>query len=469
MVDVGPGHVLLVDDEPALLEALEEVLVSAGFSVETAPDGEQALERIEGREPDVVVADVEMPGIGGFELCRRLRSSGRRHIPFLFCSGRSAPDSLLEGLRAGADDYLHKPAQPAELVLRLKRQVERIRALRASGRAEPALDASLLAAIEKRLLEGSAQSATVGRFELQGVLGRGSMGTVFKGWDTKLERFVAVKTVRANASAASFCNGELVRRLVSEAAMIARFNHPHVVIVHDVHDARDTAYIVMEYIDGISLQDLLSDGRRLGPRDAVPLLAALARALAAAHAVHLVHRDLKPGNVLIGRDASIKLTDFGIASFITSPVRGTVFGTPGFLAPEVLRGEPIQPSVDLFALGALAYRTLAGRPAFAGKTVQEILTNTLNRRPDPLHHAAPDVPGELEAIVAALLQPDPTRRLADAARLADDLARLAASNGWEWTVPPIDSVRQTNANGRAPSGIYHAQLLATHPAGTLPL
>src|SRR5262245_11184214 len=125
----GSGRVLLVDDEPALLEMLSQALEEAGFVVQTAKDGKEALERLGGTDTDVVVADVEMPGMDGYELCRRVRAGGHADVPFLFCSGRGEPDQRLEGLEAGADDYLVKPAAIDELVLKLQRQVGRVRRL----------------------------------------------------------------------------------------------------------------------------------------------------------------------------------------------------------------------------------------------------------------------------------------------------------------------------------------------------
>ena len=127
------------------------------------------------------------------------------------------------------------------------------------------MDAIALAAIEARLLRNPSEVVRLGRFEIRGVLGRGSMGTVFRAWDLKLERSVALKTVRAAVGMAGFWNESLVRRLIGEAAMVARFNHPHVVTVHDVHDAADAAYFVMELVEGPSLQELLGKGARLGP------------------------------------------------------------------------------------------------------------------------------------------------------------------------------------------------------------
>ena len=461
----GRGRVLLVDDEPALLEIMTEVLQEAGFTVETARDALQALARIEANEPEVVVADVEMGVMSGYELCRRVRAAGHDAIPFLFCSGQGSPDSRVEGLQAGADDYLVKPVTSEELILKLARQVDRVRKLRAAASVprSPVVNAATLAAIEARLdVQGSAL-VRLGRFEVRSILGRGSMGTVFKAWDTKLERWVAIKTVRAGAGMAEFWDGDVVRGLVSEAAMVARFNHPHVVAVYDVQDATDAAYIVMEFVDGMSLEDLLHRVR-LPPALTVPLLRALASALAAAHAAHVLHRDIKPGNVLLGRDGAIRLTDFGIASVVSAQMRRTLFGTPGYMPPETLRGKGFDRSGDLFALGAVAYRCLTGRPAFGGKTTADVLLSTMKGRMTPLREANPEVPEDLAAIVAALLEPDPTKRMADAAQLVRDLARISAGKGWRWTLPQLAATAAGGSASSAPDA-PHAQVVGTMDSG----
>jgi len=262
---------------------------------------------------------------------------------------------------------------------------------------------------------------------------------------------------------AEFWDGDVVRALVSEAAMVARFNHPHVVSVYDVQDATDAAYIVMEFVDGVSLEDLVHRVR-LPPALAVPLLRALASALAAAHAVHVLHRDVKPGNVLLGRDGGIKLTDFGIASFVSAQMRRTLFGTPGYMPPETLRGKGFDPSGDLFALGAVAYRCLTGRSAFGGRTTSDVLMNTLRGRITPLREVAPDVPEELAAIVSGLLEPDPKKRLGDAAQLGRELARVSAGKGWRWTLPDLSKTAEPGAESPA-SDAPHAQLVDTIDSG----
>jgi serine/threonine-protein kinase len=455
------GRVLLVDDEPDMLEMLSEALGQAGFAVDTATSGPGALARMGAVTPEVVVADVGMPGMDGYELCRRVRASGHGDVPFLFCSGMGDAEDRLEGLQAGADDYIVKPVIIDELILKLHRQVSRARRLRATAgvAGPPPVDGFALAAIESRLTRRPGEVARLGRFEIRGILGRGSMGTVFRAWDLKLERWVALKTVRAAAGMAAFWDENLVRRLVNEAAMAARFNHPHVVTVHDVNEAADAAYVVMELVDGISLQGLLKSGGRMAPEHAVPLVAALASALSAAHTIDLLHRDVKPHNVLLGHEGAIKLSDFGIASFMSAQMPNSLFGTPGYIPPETLRGESVGPAGDLFALGAVAFRCLTGRAAFPGHSPGEILANTLNTRAAKLREAGVDAPPELDALVFGLLDPDPQKRIADAHLLAEELERLCTQWRWRWTMPPPSLVRTVTESTIPTTDSQHAQMV----------
>ena len=168
--------------------------------------------------------------------------------------------------------------------------------------------------------------------------------------------------------------------------------------------------------------------------------------------------------MLLGRDGAIRLTDFGIASFVSAQMHRTLFGTPGYMPPEALRGKGFDQSGDLFALGAVAYRCLSGRSAFAGRTTADVLLNTVKGRMTPLGEACPDLPAELVALVAGLLEPDPRKRIADAAQVGRELERLSAGRGWRWTLP--DFAKTAPAGAAAPvSDAPHAQVVDTIQSG----
>jgi serine/threonine protein kinase len=192
----------------------------------------------------------------------------------------------------------------------------------------------------------------------------------------------------------------------------------------------------MELVEGISLERLLLQRGRLRPAEVIPLGAAIARGLAAAHGRDIVHRDVKPANVMLGRDGSIKVTDFGIADLIAASVRadGLVFGTPGYLPPEALRGAGHNRAGDLFALGVVLYECLAGvKPFGGGIDVSDIVQATLFGAIRPLGPRVEEpLPGELESIVLQLLERDNFLRPANAAAVADELDHLAASLGLRW-------------------------------------
>jgi serine/threonine-protein kinase len=248
-----------------------------------------------------------------------------------------------------------------------------------------------------------------------------------------------------------------VSQLLQEAITVARFSHPNIVGVYDVEDSPGAAFIAMELVDGTTLGRHLAPGRALPPPEAVPLCAAIARALEAAHARGIVHRDVKPGNVLLGRDGSIKVTDFGIAELLSSLARReeVVFGTPGYLPPEALLGEGYDQAGDVFALGAVMYRCLTGHPAIPGKDPVEVARNTVHGA-TPMSEWGTPVPEELEALVMGLLATRRVLRQRTAGQVAELLERMAGQNAWRWTPTWAES-----DDRRADDADLHALLLPT--------
>ncbi|WP_329085590.1 serine/threonine-protein kinase [Streptosporangium sp. NBC_01469] len=278
-----------------------------------------------------------------------------------------------------------------------------------------------------------AQGTTLaGRYRLSTRIGAGGMGEVWKGEDIVLARTVAVKVLLPGRTDDP---GFLVR-FQGEARAMATINHPGVVDVYDygVHEvpgAGATAYLVMKFVDGEPLDRLLGRLRRIAPRAAMDLIAQAASALQAVHDQGIVHRDIKPGNLMVRSDGTLVLTDFGIARSDTASRltdAGMVLGTAAYCAPEQAEGAPVTPAVDIYALGVVAYECLAGQRPFDGDTPVTIALKHIREAPPPL---PPDVPPAARALVERSLAKDPARRFPSATAMsaAARQAALGAEGG----------------------------------------
>jgi len=273
------------------------------------------------------------------------------------------------------------------------------------------------------------------------ILGTGGMGSVFRGWDPKLERPVAIKTVHMGGSSrASVDIDEQRHVLMREAVTVAKFNHPNIVAIYDVEDAGEAAFLAMEFVDGMSLENYLARVGTLRIEMAVPLIIQISRGLEAAHNAGVIHCDIKPANILLGRDGGIKVTDFGIARSAiraTGNISGT-FGTPGYLPPEALDSATFTPMADLFGVGAVFYELLTGEPPHAGRTPQETLVRTATATAVSVRERNKSVPPAIDEIILGLLEKNPQqRRPASARELANALEAIADKHGWKWVAPPL--------------------------------
>jgi serine/threonine protein kinase len=269
------------------------------------------------------------------------------------------------------------------------------------------------------------------RYRLERRLGIGGMATVQLAMDTRLERRVAVKLLAEHLAADS----NFVSRFRREALAAARLVHPNIVQVFDFGEESSTGrqYIVMEFVDGPSCAEILRELGRLEPDDAVSILTQSCRGLDYAHRNGVVHRDVKPGNLLRSRDGGqVKLADFGIAkaaehSDMTKV--GSVLGTAAYLSPEQARGEPAGPSSDLYALGVVSYQLLAGRLPYEAASLTDLARQQDTMAPQPLHEVDPQIPRPLSLVVARALERNAEDRFADAAEmdraLADSMRGIA--------------------------------------------
>ncbi|HEX2313379.1 MAG TPA: Stk1 family PASTA domain-containing Ser/Thr kinase [Thermomonospora sp.] len=267
-----------------------------------------------------------------------------------------------------------------------------------------------------------------GRYELDGVVGRGGMAEVYRAKDLRLDRIVAVKTLRSDLARDPVFQARFSR----EAQSAASLNHPSVIAVYDTGEDQvgDTSipYIVMEYVEGHTLRDLLRENRRLVPERALEITDGILRALDYSHRGGIIHRDIKPANVMLTRSHEVKVMDFGIAramadSAATMTQTAQVIGTAQYLSPEQARGERVDARSDLYSTGCVLYELLTGRPPFTGDSPVAIAYQHVREEPIPPSQVDPDIPQWCDHIVLKAMAKDPAHRYQSAAEFRADIQR----------------------------------------------
>ena len=270
-----------------------------------------------------------------------------------------------------------------------------------------------------------------GRYELDGVVGRGGMAEVYRARDIRLDRIVAIKTLRTDLARDQIFQARFRR----EAQSAASLNHPSIVAVYDTGEDMTSGvpvpYIVMEYVDGRTVRDLLQEGHRLLPERSLEIIDGVLRALDYSHQAGIVHRDIKPGNVMVTRNGDIKVMDFGIARAMsdaqaTMTQTAQVIGTAQYLSPEQARGERVDSRSDLYSTGCLLYELLTGRPPFTGDSPVAIAYQHVRENPVPPSRVDPDVPPWADGIVLKAMAKSPADRYQTAADMRADLQRAAS-------------------------------------------
>ncbi|WP_127479371.1 Stk1 family PASTA domain-containing Ser/Thr kinase [Nocardioides pantholopis] len=293
-----------------------------------------------------------------------------------------------------------------------------------------------------------------GRYELGELLGRGGMAEVRKGVDTRLGRIVAIKRLRTDlASDATF-----QARFRREAQSSASLNHPSIVAVYDTGEepAADGSgvaqpYIVMEFVAGRTLRDVLREGRKILPERALEITSGVLAALDYSHRAGIIHRDIKPGNVMLTPSGDVKVMDFGIARAMSDAANtmtqtAAVVGTAQYLSPEQARGETVDSRSDVYSAGCLLYELLTGRPPFVGDSPVSVAYQHVREQPQPPSDHDTDLPPEIDAIVMKAL----TKRLEDryqsAAAMRSDIERYLAGRPVEASVPPVTAATQVQSD-----------------------
>ena len=276
----------------------------------------------------------------------------------------------------------------------------------------------------------------LGQYDVLSVVGRGGMGVVLQARDRALDRLVAIKVLTPGLAS----TGAARRRFAREAKAAAAVVHEHVVTIHAVDvTPQGIPYLVMQYIAGKSVQDLIDGGRPPELREILRIGAQAAGGLAAAHAQGLIHRDIKPANLLLENGVErVKITDFGLARAVDDAAMtqsGVVAGTPQFMSPEQARGEVVDHRTDLFSLGSVLYALCTGKAPFRGRSSMSTLKRVCEETPEPIGHLNPEIPPWLVQIIARLHAKNPADRYGSAAEVADLLGRCLAHVQQPATVP----------------------------------
>jgi serine/threonine-protein kinase len=403
---------LVIDDEKEIRDLVTVLLKEeADCEVIAASDGVEGLTKLEESSPDFVILDVQMPKLDGWETLKGIRA--KSDVPVMMLTAHASEQDKVRGLVGGADDYVAKPVAPDEFIARIQAMLRRRCPPAISGvpNAEP----------------GFEPGTVIGSYRIEGVLGRGGMSTVYRAAHTALERNIALKVLSGE-----FAEDPVSReRFMNEWKIAAALRHPNILAVHDAGEVDGRLFMAMELIDGGDLGHKLAREGALSPPAALSILDQTASALDAAHAADLVHRDVKPGNILLDSDRAL-LTDFGLSKLLGSNNRltapGRMVGTAHYLSPEQIRGEDVTPRTDVYALGCVIFEALTASSPFEGESDFVVMYAHLERPAPPMSERRPALPVAADEVVSRALEKHPDDRYASA---GETIAALRAAFGYE--------------------------------------
>ncbi|MEK7858186.1 MAG: protein kinase [Elusimicrobiota bacterium] len=420
----GRIPILLMDHDPEVLSSMARPLLTAGYRVELARDPAEALKLV-ARKGDFHAAILGMTFAYSFgyakdavtELSSKLRQTDPDLRVIFIIDVYPLERALREMSRAlevGADDALLKPPEVPRLIASLERALGRRSLMMRAGAAEPGGIAPPAAAA------ASSESLVAGRYDLVFQVGEGGMGIVYLASDRKLGRKVALKRMRAELKV----RADQRQKFIEEAQIISHLSHPYIVGVHEIVEDGSEIYLVLDYVEGMPLSQIITERRRLSFAESRNILGCLCQAIDYAHTRKVLHRDLKPANIMIDRSGFVKVMDFGLAWEMKATVslltQSETAGTLAYMAPEQHLGR-CGKSSDIYALGVCLYEMLTGQLPFNGPDFLSQKERMLFVPPNLVY---PELPAALAGLLSRVLAPDPRQRIASAAELHDCLTRL---------------------------------------------
>jgi DNA-binding response OmpR family regulator/tRNA A-37 threonylcarbamoyl transferase component Bud32 len=489
--DPGPARILVVDDVEDNRDLLRRRLRRDGYQVECAENGRDALELISAQEFDLVLLDVLMPEVDGYEVLKRMKEApATRDIPVIMISALDDTQNIVRCIERGAEDYLPKPFDAILLRARINACLEKKRlrdqekeylqqvskVIEAATAVESGTYRSGTLAIVSqradelgrlaRVFDGMAQHVRdreeklrgrvrelrmeidaaqhapreaeaaldhgtlspgdrfADRYEVMAVVGTGAMGTVYRARDLELDEEVAIKALRPELVS----NAKLVERFKGEIRLARRISHRNVVRTHDFGEWAGMYYLTMEYVEGITVRELIDTRNRLRVPAALAIAAQLAQSLAVAHEMGVIHRDIKPQNLVLDADGTLKVMDFGVARLAertsTLTEAGLVVGTPAYMPPEQLLAESVDQRSDLYAAGVVLYECLTGRLPYDALTTISLIAKLLSEEPPAPTDLNAEIPPALSALILELLAKKPEDRVQTAVQLVERLSQI---------------------------------------------
>jgi CheY-like chemotaxis protein len=443
------GEIFVVDDNPQNLNLLAGILRRASYEVRMTNSAKRALQAIMRSPPELILLDVNMPEMNGYEVCERLKRDPLTHaIPVIFLSALDDLRDKVKAFEAGGVDYVTKPFHAEEVLARVESQIKLARLRRALEERNEELarrNEELLAAQRREAQIFSALSDVLpgttlnGAYRLGEKIGAGGFAAVFKGVQLLSGREVAIKVLRPAADGRDVATRA---RLLVEGRSAVRLDHPSAVAVLDSGTTpAGISYLVMELLEGASLHAELERSGPLPLARALEIMIPVCEVLAEAHARGVIHRDIKPANIFLHRDR-VKVVDFGIAKLddddITSNATtiGRLIGTPIYMAPERLLGKAYDGGADVYAVGVTLYETLTGQMPFVPEEggIGAVVLACVHQEPVPLRAARGGLPASLEEVVmrtlakSALERPTMSALLRSLQSIASGAPRVPAAD-----------------------------------------
>ncbi|MEM1181671.1 MAG: protein kinase [Acidobacteriota bacterium] len=400
--------ILVVDDHRNNRDLIRRRLERAGYVVVTAPDGSTALEVLRREKIALVILDIMMPGLSGIEVLRTIRRrSTHLELPVIMATAKDGSDDIVEALELGANDYVTKPLDFPVVLARIQSHL-RARSLAADVKQERPL----------RFSELGPGLVLAQKYRLEAEIGAGNFGIVFRATHLAFGQPVALKILRTPVED---LEPEDLRRFQQEGSSTFRIKHPNAVLVLDFAVAHGLAFLVMEMLDGESLDQRMRRHGRQDVEKSVETMIAVCDVLAEAHALGIIHRDIKPANIFLhktSREEVVKVLDFGIAKLLGDPDNSSltldegILGTPAYMAPERLSGGAYDGRSDVYSVGIVLYQMITGTLPFLAKSSDALAVamQHLTGTPERLSTHLPEAPVRFEATVMSALRRNPEER-----------------------------------------------------------